>query len=74
MDPKKNMLKNIKAKAVKSMKKVIKKSKGGSITKTEGKTTSGVTSNYENYKAPKVSTGPAPAMKKGGIVKAKKKK
>lgn len=44
-----------------------------SITKSEGNTTAGVTSNYKNYKAPKAKTGPAPAMKKGGMVKSKKK-
>lgn len=41
--------------------------------KTGGKTTTGVINDYENYKAPKTKTGPAPAMKKGGIVKSKKK-
>jgi rare lipoprotein A (peptidoglycan hydrolase) len=71
MDPKKNMLKNIKAKAVKSMKKkIVKKAKGGSINKTEGKTTSGVTSSYgPGYKGPVTSTGP-----KNPVAKIKKSK
>jgi len=42
-----------------------KKATVKSITKTDGKTTSGVISNYENYKAPKAKTG--------GMVKSKKK-
>jgi hypothetical protein len=50
-----------------------KKATVKSITKTDGKTTAGVISNYENYKAPKTKTGPAPAMKKSGMVKSKKK-
>jgi hypothetical protein len=49
-----------------------------SITKTDGKTTAGVVSKYgPDYKGnvkKKSVTGPtAPAMKKGGIVKSKKK-
>lgn len=40
-------------------KKIVKKAKGGSITKTQGKTTSGVTSSYgPGYKGPVTSTGP----------------
>ena len=42
---------------------------GGSITKTDGKTTAGVTSDYRNYKAPKTFVGAAPAKKMGGAKK-----
>ena len=48
------------------MAKATKKTDGGKFVK-------GVVTNYENYKAPKTKTGPAPAMKKGVIVKSKKK-
>lgn len=48
------------------MAKATKKTDGGKFVK-------GVISDYKDYKAPKAKTGPAPAMKKGGIVKSKKK-
>lgn len=47
------------------MKKVAKKAKSSSITKTQGKTTSGVTSSYgPGYKPPVTTTGPAYPTKK----------
>lgn len=51
----------------------IKKKMGGVITKTDGRTTSGVISDYSNYKAPKTFVGAAPAKKMGGSVKSKRK-
>lgn len=53
-------------------KKLAKKATGGSITKTAGKTTSGVISDYENYKAPKTFVGASPSKKMGGSIKSKK--
>lgn len=47
------------------MKKVAKKAKSSSITKTQGKTTSGVTAKYgPGYKPPVTTTGPAYPTKK----------
>lgn len=58
-------------------KKSVKKASGKVPMKTAGKTTTGVVSDYSRYKAPQVEqpvTGKAaPAMKKGGSVKSKKK-
>lgn len=46
-------------------KKATKKAKASSITKTQGKTTSGVTSSYgPGYKPPVTTTGPAYPTKK----------
>lgn len=43
----------------------MKKAKGGALTKTQGKTTSGVTTKYgPGYKAPVTKTGPAYPTKK----------
>ena len=49
--------------------------KGGSIFETDGKTTTGVVSDYSDYPAaaPKPAKLVSPAMKKGGSVKSKKK-
>ena len=57
-------------------KKVVKKTVAKVPMKTAGKTTTGVVSDYSNYKAPQVEqprTGkPAPAMKKGRMISKKK--
>ncbi len=61
-------------------KKAVKKYKSGgeAITKGTGRTTAGVQMYGENYKgnpnSPKPFVGTSPAKKKGGTVKAKKKK
>lgn len=49
------------------MKKVVKKAKGGSILKTDGKTTTGVVSNYQGFKG-------KPSVGKVSVAKLKKKK
>ena len=52
------------------MKNTAKKTKSTSLTKTQGKTTSGVTSSYgPGYKGPVTSTGP-----KNPVAKIKKSK
>lgn len=59
------------------MKKAAKKAAGKGINKTDGKTTTGVVSNYAGYKGKSgnkntSATGrPGPAFKKGGSVKKK---
>jgi hypothetical protein len=51
-----------------------KKFAKGGIFKTDGKTTTGVVSDYSKYPgaAPKPAKLVSPAMKKGGMVKSKK--